>query len=123
MDHKVYLSDPGIYKNGSKFYYRKNNQEVADKTTLERLSKFVVPPAWKNVWYASKPRCHIQVYGIDSGGKKQYILSEKWIKNAKYDKYNRVKKFIKDIGPFKKRIQLRNIVLSKENLIHLLFNY
>jgi DNA topoisomerase-1 len=132
MDHKLYLSDPGIYKKGNKFYFNKkshepsgsekNNEEVTDQRILQRISKYVVPPAWKNVWYASKPRCHIQVCGTDSGGKKQYILSEQWVKNSKYVKYNRMKSFIRDLSIFKKRIKLKNVVLSRETLIHLLFN-
>lgn len=122
MDHKLYLSDPGIYRKGHKFYFNKNNSEVTDQKILQRISKFVVPPAWTNVWYASKPRCHIQVCGIDAGGKKQYILSEQWVKNSKYTKYNRMKSFIRDLANFKKRIKLKNVFLSRETLIHLLFN-
>jgi len=122
MNHKDYLSDPGIYKLKNTFYYRKNNERVTDPGTLQRISKYSVPPAWVNVWYASKPRCHIQVYGTDSGGKKQYILSEQWIKNAKYTKFNRMKKFIKDLSGFKKKIKLKEVILSRETLIHLLFN-
>jgi DNA topoisomerase-1 len=122
MDHKLYLSDPGIYRVGRSFYFHKNNQLVTESKLLQRLNKYVVPPAWKNVWYASKERCHIQVYGIDIGGKKQYILSEKWTSHSKYKKYNRMKLFIRDLGPFKKRIKLKTVTLSKENIIHLLFN-
>jgi len=122
MDHKVYLSDPGIYRNGSKFYYRKNSQEVTDSKILSRIKSFVVPPAWKDVWYASKPRCHIQVYGIDGGGKKQYILSERWVKNAKYNKYLRMKTFIRDVVSFKRKIRLTSLNLTKQNITHLLFN-
>jgi len=127
MDHKLYLSDPGIYRKGNKFYFNKKREsqkqnEVTDQKILERLSKFVVPPAWTNVWYASKPKCHIQVCGIDAGGKKQYILSEQWVKNSKYTKYNRMKSFIRDLTSFKKRIKLKSVILSRETLIHLLFN-
>ena len=134
MDHKLYLSDPGIYRKGNKFYFNKKSREAAlpqgsekgrevtDQKILQRISKFVVPPAWTNVWYASKPRCHIQVCGIDAGGKKQYILSEQWVKNSKYTKYNRMKSFIRDLANFKKRIKLKSVILSRETLIHLLFN-
>ena len=89
MNHKDYLRDSGIFKKGVSFYYNKNNVKVTDLEIVNRLNKYAVPPAWKNVWYASKPKCHIQVYGIDAGGKKQYILSQEWIKHAKYEKYNR----------------------------------
>ena len=122
MDHKLYLSDPGIYRLRNDFYYFKNKRNVTDLKILNRLSKFVVPPAWKNVWYASNPKCHIQVYGTDVGNKKQYILSEKWVKNSRSEKFNRMKKFIKDLNSFKKKIKLKSILLNRETLIHLLFN-
>ena len=119
MDHKLYLRDKGIYKLNGCFYFHKNNKIV---TNNERLNKLVVPPAWRTVWYASDPKCHIQVSGIDAGGKKQYILSEKWIKNSKFQKFARMKKFIKELGLFKRKIQLTPNLLTRENIIHLLFN-
>jgi DNA topoisomerase-1 len=124
MDHKLYLKDPGIYKKGNKFFYNKNNSQVDDQNCLKRLQSFKVPPAWKNVWYSSTPKCHIQVYGTDQSGKRQYIQSEKWISNAKYKKYLRMKQFIKDISTFKKKITLpeRNFTPSYKNVVCLLFN-
>jgi DNA topoisomerase-1 len=122
MNHSSYLRDPGIYKQNGVFYYTKKNKIVTDPKTLERVNSFVVPPAWKNVWYASSSRCHIQVHGIDTGGKKQYILSQKWINNAKYSKFQRMKTFMKDLGSFKRKIKLKSVVLNKETLTHLLFH-
>jgi DNA topoisomerase-1 len=63
------------------------------------------------------------VYGIDVGGKKQYIFSEKWVLQSKYEKFNRMKTFIRDITPFKRKIRLPSeVCLSYETLIKLLFN-
>ena len=122
MDHKLYLKDPGISKKGNNFYYNKTNEQVTDPKCLSRLQHFRVPPAWKNVWYSSTPKCHIQVYGTDQSGKRQYIQSEKRISNAKYKKYLRMKMFIKDLGSFKKKITLNNFNCSYRSVINLLFN-
>jgi DNA topoisomerase-1 len=122
MDYKVYLKDPGIYKKGNHFYYNKGSKQVTDDLSLERLKKIYTPPAWKNVWFASKPKCHIQAHGIDAGGKKQYILSDSWINNSRYEKYNRMKRFIKDIKNFKKKIKLTQFECSRDFLTRLLFN-
>jgi len=122
MNHKLYLSDPGIRHQGSSFYYNKTDSRVTDVALLERVSKIKVPPAWKNVWYASNKKCHIQVYGIDASGKKQYILSNEWVNNAKSEKFTRMKSFIRNLGPFKKKIKLTNNKLTKDNIIKLLFN-
>jgi len=122
MDHKIYLKDHGISKNGNHFYFNKSGIRVTDTKILERLSKFRVPPAWKSVWYSSNKNCHIQVHGIDASGKKQYILSEEWINNSKYSKYNRMKSFITNINNFKKKINLNNFKHNYEFIIKLLFN-
>ena len=116
MDHKLYLKDKGIFKKNNKFYFNISKKEVVDQNDLTRLNGLVVPPAWQNVWYASNLKCHIQVYGTDASGKKQYILSEKWINTSRAKKFNRMKNFIRDLELFKKKIK------NKEILIHLLFN-
>ena len=123
MDHKLYLSDKGIYCINNNFYYHRNKQRVTDTKMLNVLSSIAVPPAWTNVWYASNMNCHIQVYGTDTGNKKQYILSQKWIKQAKFEKFQRMKRFIKNIACFKRKITLRNTQnFTLETIIHLLFN-
>ena len=123
MDHGAYISDKGIYRVGRRFYSHKNGDEVICPKVLERLNKIVVPPAWTNLWYASNPKCHIILHGIDNGGKKQYILSERWIKNATSEKFNKLKQFIKDIPQFRKLIRLpESVSLTRQNIINLLFN-
>jgi len=122
MDHKSYLSDPGITKKGKSFF--KKGCKITDTTLLNHLKSIYVPPGWVNIWYSSKPKSHILATGIDSGGKKQYILSPEWIQNSKYQKYNRMKKFVRLIEPFHKKIKITGIEteLNKEMLIKLLFN-
>ena len=118
MDHRLYLKDPGIYKNKNNYYFNKTNKPVTSVTSLNRLNVIKVPPAWTSVWYSSNPRCHVQVTGVDSIGKKQYILSDEWTLNSKYTKYLRMKSFIQRLPSFKKKIKLDNSL----NLIYLLFN-
>ena len=123
MDHKLYLTDPGIFKKNLKFFHA-GGTLVSDQVTLSRLSKLRVPPAWENVWYASNKNCHIQVYGTDTSGKKQYILSERWVNSAKSQKYKNMKTFIRNLPSFKNKIKLNfnTFSFTRENLIFLLFN-
>ena len=120
MDHKLYLTDPGIFKNKN-FYYT-GGKPVTDLVVLKRLNKLKPPPAWENVWYASNKDCHIQGYGTDTSGKKQYILSENYINESRSEKYKNMKNFTRKINSFKKRIKLKNEIINRENLICLLFN-
>ena len=117
-----YLNDPGVFKKYNKFFYNKTKKEVTDRKVIERILQLKVPPAWENVWYASNKKSHIQVYGTDAGSKKQYILSDEWINNAKCEKYNRMKRFIRNLSSFKNKIKLKSSNINKISLIHLLFN-
>jgi DNA topoisomerase-1 len=121
---KHFLNDKGIYKKNGNYYFFKNNIKVLDLNILERLNKYRVPPAWKSVWYASDKKSHIQIHGIDSSGKKQYILSDKWINNKRTEKFNRINYFVKDLNSFRNKIRLdkNDDSYSKCFLIKLLFN-
>lgn len=122
MNDKVYLTDPGVFKKDNVFYYHKDNKQVHNKIILKRLSQFVVPPAWISVWYATRVDSHIQVYGIDKAGKKQYILSDDWISQQNNNKYSRLKDFIKKLPGFRKKITIHTFHNDRETLIKLLFN-
>uniref|UniRef100_A0A6C0I831 DNA topoisomerase n=1 Tax=viral metagenome TaxID=1070528 RepID=A0A6C0I831_9ZZZZ len=111
-----------MYKSQNKFYYHRNNQLVTDNKILSRINSIRVPPAWVNVWYSCNKNDHIQVYGYDTSGKKQYILSPDWILNSNNQKFNKMKYFFKDLVSFKKKIKLNDFELNKQNLINLLFN-
>ena len=120
MDHSLFVNDPGICKRGNSFYYNKNNQRVTENLAHLHLK---VPPAWKNVWYASNKNCHIHVYGTDESGKKQYILSEEWIQSSNAKKYYRMKQFIQDLQSFKRKIKLhQNEDIHFHTLLSLLFH-
>jgi DNA topoisomerase-1 len=83
-------------------------------------NNFRIPPSWVNVEYYKNS--HIKASGIDSKGKKQYILDPEYILNQKKEKFNRLKLFIKKIDSFKKKINNITLSLDKENIIKLLFN-
>jgi DNA topoisomerase-1 len=79
----TYVSDldPGIRrrKAGLGFNYRDaKGAAVSDETTLDRIHKLAIPPAWTDVWIAPTARGHIQATGRDAKGRKQYRYHDKW---------------------------------------------
>jgi len=113
----------GIYKQGSKFYYYTNNKLVTESSIIERLKQYRVPPAWTAVWYSANPKSHVQVHGVDQGGKKQYILSQDWITRSTNKKYSRLRCFIKDLVAFRRKIRLKQpFEINYSNVICLVFN-
>jgi DNA topoisomerase-1 len=88
--------------------------------TNNNLNNLRIPPSWVNVKYYKNS--HIKATGINSKGKKQYILDQDYIINQKKEKFNRMKLFINKIHNFTKKINNITLSLDKENITNLLFN-
>ncbi|MDO9413656.1 MAG: DNA topoisomerase IB [Pseudolabrys sp.] len=51
---------------------------IRDKTTIARLRRLAVPPAYEHVRYAENPLAHIQAIGQDAAGRRQYRYHAQW---------------------------------------------
>lgn len=58
------------------YVYTKDNKEVKDSKTLERISELKIPYTWGYVWISNDPKTPIQVIGHDRSGKKQYLYNK-----------------------------------------------
>ena len=59
-----------------KYVFTKDNKEVKDTKTLERISELKIPYTWGYVWISNDPKTPIQVIGHDRKGKKQYLYNK-----------------------------------------------
>src|SRR6476619_4992658 len=74
-------AEPGISRRraGAGFYYvTPTGRRVTDETTLARIRKLAVPPAYRDVWICIDAFSHLQATGIDARGRKQYRYHERW---------------------------------------------
>ena len=104
-----YASDaePGIRRRtaGSGFYYvLPTGRRVTDDTTLARVRKLAVPPAYRDVWICSDPRGHLQATGIDARGRKQYRYHERWRSVRDEHKFERMIAFGRALPRIHRRI-------------------
>jgi DNA topoisomerase-1 len=53
-------------------YFGPDGKPLRDEKHLERIRKLAIPPAWQNVWICPSPNGHLQAYGWDAKGRKQY---------------------------------------------------
>jgi DNA topoisomerase-1 len=53
-------------------YFDVAGARLVDETTLARIRRIAIPPAWEDVWIAPRAECHIQAVGRDLRGRKQY---------------------------------------------------
>ena len=70
-----------------KYIDAKDNKEIKDEKTLERIRKLRIPPKWNYVWISKDPNSEIQVIGHDDRGKKQYLYTTEHKINATKKKF------------------------------------
>lgn len=100
-------SQPGIYRKGKpgNFYYEdKDGNRITDEDQLARIKALVIPPAWTEVWIASRKSAYLQVTGIDAAGRKQYKYHPEWTSRRSDGKYYRLLEFGKTLPQARRRI-------------------
>ena len=106
----TYVSDlePGLHrrKAGQGFTYRDpQGHAVTDSSTLDRIRKLAIPPAWTDVWICASPRGHVQATGRDARGRKQYRYHERWRQVRDSGKYDRVIAFGRALPRLRARVE------------------
>ncbi len=84
-----YSSDkkPGYTRkviNGKFAYFNTDGKRITDESTIERINKLIIPPAYKNVWICPYANGHIQATAFDARGRKQYRYHPLWIKMSQH---------------------------------------
>ena len=120
----VYVTDsmPGIYRKGKagNFHYEdKNGQRISDELQLGRIKGLVLPPAWTEVWIASKKNAYLQATGLDAAGRKQYRYHPKWTSRRSEHKYFRLLEFGKALPQARKRLakDLRRTAFDEQKVL------
>lgn len=60
------------------YYWVDEKGKVENETLLEYIKNLAIPPMWENVSICSNGCGHIQAFGYDQKGRKQYIYHQKW---------------------------------------------
>jgi DNA topoisomerase I len=99
-------AEPGIVRRrtGSGFCYFSNGRRVTDETTLARIRKLAIPPAYRDVWICRDARGHLQATGIDARGRKQYRYHERWRTVRDAHKFERMMVFGRALPRIRRRI-------------------
>jgi DNA topoisomerase I len=127
----VYVSDekPGIRREtaGEGFSYRDaKGQPVRDETTLERIRKLAIPPAWTDVWICPRAHGHIQATGRDAKRRKQYKYHPQFREVRESTKYEHMMEFARALPAIRARLAehmaLRGLPRDKvlATVVHLL---
>ncbi|MDO5745968.1 MAG: DNA topoisomerase IB [Micrococcaceae bacterium] len=70
-------------------YVSSNGRRIRSELLRARIEALAIPPAWTEVWIASKPGAHIQATGMDAAGRLQYIYHPRWREVREEEKFIR----------------------------------
>jgi DNA topoisomerase-1 len=127
----VYVNDeePGIRRErkGDAFVYlRPNGDPLKDETTLERIRKLAIPPAYTDVWICPRANGHLQATGRDARGRKQYRYHPQFREVRESTKYEHMMEFARALPDVRARLTehmaLRGLPREKvlATVVHLL---
>ena len=82
---------PGLTRVGSNgsFEFRDARGRRVSAAVRDRLTALVVPPAWRDVWFAPTGSAHILAVGVDDAGRRQYIYHPSWRAQQDEEKFAR----------------------------------
>lgn len=80
-------------KRGKGFQYLKEGEPLKEKEHLERIKKLVIPPGWEKVKICPYTDGHLQVVGLDTKNRKQYMYHPDWTKFRNLTKFFKLAAF------------------------------
>jgi DNA topoisomerase I len=80
-------------RKGAFRYLDSRGRYIRDAAAIERIERLAIPPAWKDVWIASRPRSKLQATGVDKAGRKQYIYHPEYRAEQDRAKFERLIRF------------------------------
>ena len=75
-------------------YLQSNGNYIRKRTTIRRLERLAMPPAYRDARFAVNPRAHIQAVGRDAAGRLQYRYHPEWERIRELRKARRLAKLI-----------------------------
>ncbi len=74
-------------------YFDQTGAEIKDERHLLRIKSLVIPPAWKHVRIAPSMKSDLQVIGMDTNGRVQYLYHSKFREKQERKKFLKIEKF------------------------------
>ena len=84
-------------------YETAEGRPVTDEAKLERLTKLVIPPAWRHVRISPSARSRLQAIGVDTSGRVQYIYHPQFAARQQRKKYEKIERFGEHLPALRRR--------------------
>lgn len=86
-------------------YLDSRGNSIKDAKILKRIKDLNIPPGWRDVRICSFATGHIQAFGWDEKGRKQYIYHHEWTKFCQENKFNKMVFFGKSLIKIRKQLE------------------
>jgi DNA topoisomerase I len=80
-------------RKGAFRYLDGRGRKIDDPQTIARIERLAIPPAWKDVWIASRAGSKLQATGYDRAGRKQYLYHSDFRAAQEQEKFERLIRF------------------------------
>jgi DNA topoisomerase-1 len=118
-----YLDLHGIRREGTRetgFHYRNAlGSLIDDETSLTRIRKLRIPPAWQEVQIARGDSAPLQAVGLDKKGRTQYLYHPLFRAQREEEKFKRVVEFGEALPALRRRVRadLKRAALDREHVL------
>jgi DNA topoisomerase I len=93
-----------VRKGGGFGFLDLDGAPLTDPATLERIRGLVIPPAWRDVWICPDPLGHLQVTGVDTAGRRQYLYHPLWREQQDHQKFEHMVAFAGTLPGMRERV-------------------
>ena len=105
-----YVDDqvPGITrKRRGRFwqYFKPDGSRITDREEIDRLNAIGMPPAYERVWLCPWSNGHLQGFGFDAKGRKQYRYHPDFRAEQEARKYERLAAFGRALPKLRKKVE------------------
>ena len=80
-------------RKGAFRYYDSRGRLIEDASTIERIERLAIPPAWTDVSISPRASAKLQATGRDKAGRKQYLYNPAFRAAQEEAKYDRLIRF------------------------------
>jgi DNA topoisomerase-1 len=86
-------------------YFKPDGSRVTDRGEIDRLNAIGMPPAYENCWFCPWPDGHLQGFGFDAKGRKQYRYHPDFRAGQEARKYERLAAFGAALPRLRKQVE------------------
>lgn len=86
-------------------YFAPDGTRITDRDEIDRLNRIGLPPAYSDAWFCPDPSGHIQAFGFDEKGRKQYRYHPDFRAAQEAAKYDRCSAFGQRLPLLRARVE------------------